>query len=155
MHARPPGKHSTGCTNKSDPCQKGPAFSVGPHSGQLAISVTIQMTSQIVSEVGKRIAHTSLEYRPCLEFSYPIPGIPASLLFRKGSNKELETKISQSDHLAGVPTVPAVCKLRVIQSPSKGPRHPWQTVCQSSNLDPPPVILVASVFYSIEVLLLF
>ena len=75
MHAHQ-GKHST-CTNKTD-CQKGPAFSVGPHSGQLAISVRIGMTWRIVSEVGKNFAHASLEYlckkgTTCLLFSDPAP----------------------------------------------------------------------------------
>lgn len=127
MHGQQ-GKHST-CTNKTD-CQKGPAFSdsqsvrIRVSYGQLAISVRIGLVESCLKSA--KTLHTH-RWSTCFKKKAPhacysqTPHLLASN--KKGRNKELGKKMTESDHHA------CACKLPInIHSHSK------RGVCNLSTL---------------------
>ena len=54
LHARPQGKHSTHCANRSDPCRKAPAFSVRSDGAYTAAYTLRRSWTWLICKVGAR-----------------------------------------------------------------------------------------------------
>ena len=88
LHARPQGKHSTHCANRSDPCRKAPAFSVRSDGACRAYTLRRSWT-WLIWKVGTRTRlRTHGTFEIPLSRRHPVLSIPFwSYIVLKEANK--------------------------------------------------------------------